>query len=335
MGRAALSQPTIPFGRHPFRRTAPAASLPAMTHAPVLRVYLEGSMLETARAGSFNFMAVLRRTVEAAGWRVEWHETGPMARAAAPTLEGYALFHMEAPTHDRALTFRRAYHYPFWQIEPVQQRWRFAVARARHDPEAVDPGAARAFADRLRARVLPGPAPRRGDTVLVPLQGHIRRCRSFQTMSPADMLEAVAATGRPTVATLHPREAYDAADHAALDRLAARHPNLRIGGDTMRLLRDCTFVATQNSAVAFDGYLLGKPAVLFAQIDFHHIALNVSELGAEEALARAASHAPDFDRYLFWFLQQNAINATRPDAGARILAAMRRGGWPIGAAPGA
>ena len=328
MGRAALSQPA------PFRRTVPPASLPAMTHAPVLRVYLEGSMLETARAGSFNFMAVLRRAVEGAGWRVEWHETGPMARMAAPLRDGYALFHMEAPTHGRALTFRRAYHYPFWQIEPVPQRWRFAVAQSRYDPGAVDPQAARAFVQRLRARVLPGPPPRRGDAILVPLQGHIRRCRSFQTMSPVEMLEAIAAIGRPTVATLHPRESYAAADRTALAELAARHPNLTIGGDTARLIRDCAFVATQNSAVAFDGYLLGKPAVLFGQIDFHHIGLNVAELGAREALARAESHAPDFDRYLFWFLQENAINATRPEAGARILAAMRRGGWPIGAAPG-
>ncbi|MDF3854461.1 hypothetical protein ACDP63_06595 [Paracoccus sp. P2] len=305
-----------------------------MTHAPVLRVYLEGSMLETARAGSFNFLTVLRRAVEARGWRVEWHQTGTLARMAAPLRDGYALFHMEAPTHARALTFRRAYHYPFWQIEPVPQRWRFAVAQRHYDPTAVDPEPARAFAERLRARVLPGPPPRRGDTILVPLQGHIRRCRSFQTMSPVEMLKAIAATGRPTVATLHPRESYDEADRAALAELAARHPNLRIGGDTAQLLRDCAFVATQNSAVAFDGYLLGKPAVLFGQIDFHHIGLNVAELGAAQALARAESHAPDFDRYLFWFLQQNAINATLPDAEARILAAMRRGGWPIGAAPG-
>ncbi|MFD2440571.1 hypothetical protein ACFSS8_11740 [Paracoccus kondratievae] len=55
-----------------------------MTKAPILRVYLEGSMLRSARAGSFNFMAVLRRAVEGAGWQVEWHETGHMARMAAP-----------------------------------------------------------------------------------------------------------------------------------------------------------------------------------------------------------------------------------------------------------
>jgi len=295
----------------------------------ILRVYLEPPMLRTARAGTFNFLNVLKTAVEGAGWALEWHETGPKARQRAPDRDGYALFHAEAPTHDRALTFRRAYHYPFWQIEPVQQRWRFAVARAGFDPATIDPGAAHAFADRLRKRVLPGPPPRRDGPVLIPLQGMIRRHRSFQTMSPVEMVERVAASGRPCMATLHPAEAYDAADHAALDELARRHSNLRIGGDTAGILRDCAFVATQNSAVAFDGYLLGKPAVLFAQIDFHHIALNVADMGVAQALHAAEAHRPDFDRYLFWFLQQRAINATLPDAGARILAAMRRGGWPI------
>lgn len=297
--------------------------------ATTLRIYLQGNMLETSRAGTFNFMNVLRSAVEGAGWQVEFHETGAAARARAPRQGGYALFHMEPPTHDRALTFRRAYHYPFWQIETLPQRWRFQVAQSRFDADAIDPAAARDFAERLRARVLPGPPPRRGQTVLVPLQGLIRRCRSFQTMSPLDMLEAACASARPVTATLHPGEIYDAADMQALERIARQHPNLTIGGNTAQILRDCAFVVTQNSAVAFDGYLLGKPAVLFGQIDFHHIGLNVAELGAERALALAETHQPPFEAYLFWFLQQNAVNASRPDAGEQILQRMRRGGWPI------
>ena len=200
-------------------------------NATTLRIYLQGNMLETSRAGTFNFMNVLKVAVEDAGWRVEFHETGPEARHLAPRLDGYALYHMEPPTHDRALTFRRAYHYPFWQIEPVPQRWRVHVARSRFDPQGINPKEARDFADRLRERVLPGSAPRRDGPVLVPLQGHIRRCRSFQTMSPVEML--------------------------------------------------------------------------------------------------AATHQPDFDAYLYWFLQQNCVNASRADAGEQILAQMRRGGWPI------
>lgn len=294
-----------------------------MTQATTLRIYLDGSMLRTARDGSFPFMRVLQGAVQDAGWRVEWHQAGD----AIPDDGSYALFHAETPPHDRALSFRRAYHYPFWQIEPVQQRWRFDVALDSFDPAQIDPTRARNFADRLRDRVIPGPAPTHDGPILVPLQGHIRRCRSFQTASPVEMVQRVAQLERPTLVTLHPNESYDARDLAALQAIAGRHPKLRIGRDTMAALRTCPFVVTENSAVAFDGYLLGKPAVLFAQIDFHHIALNMAD--DDDALKKAETHRPDFDRYLFWFLQEKAINATLPDAGARILTAMRRGGWPI------
>ena len=50
---------------------------------------------------------------------------------------------------------------------------------------------------------------------------------------------------------------------------------------------------------------------------------------ARQALEMAPTHTPDFERYVYWFLQLQAINATRPEAGARILAEMRKGGWPI------
>ena len=274
-------------------------------------------------------MAVLARAVEAQGWRVLFEPASAQAQDSPPPPGDYALLHMKQPRHPRTLTLRRAYHYPFWRIEPVAQRWRFAVAEARFDAETVEADLAAAFVRRLRARVLPGPEPRRGDHVLVPLQGQIRRARSFQTMSPVRMLDAVCRTGRPVVATLHPSEACDAQDQAALDDLARRHPQLTIGGDTLTALRGCAFVATQNSAVGFDGMILGKPAVLFAQIDFHHAALKVAEMGAGAALQAAADARPDLDRYVYWFLKLQAIDAQAPDAGARMLAAMRRGGWPL------
>src|SRR5690606_35387341 len=105
---------------------------------PTLNIYLEKPMLADAQAGRFNFLNVVRTAVEDAGWRVRLRLTGRAARAVAPMRDGYALFHMEQPTHGRALTFRRAYHYPFWSIEPVAERWRFAVARSHFDPMLVE-----------------------------------------------------------------------------------------------------------------------------------------------------------------------------------------------------
>lgn len=300
-----------------------------MSHDLSLDIYLHPPLLQTAQAGRLGFLARMTRLLQDRGWEVTIRRSGPAARAAAPDRAGYALFAMERPTHDRALTFRLAYHYPFWRLESVAERWRWPVARAAFDPDGIDAGAARDFADRLAARVLPGPPPRRGDHVLVPLQGHLRRQRSFQSVSPVRMLELVAVTGRPVIATLHPKEHHDAADRDALRDLAARHRNLTIGGQTAAVLRDCAYVATQNSAVGFDGLILGKPVVLFAQSDFHHVALNVPCIGADAALAQAETARPDHARYLDWFLRRTSLDMMAADADDRMLAAMRAGGWPV------
>lgn len=294
-----------------------------------LRIYLHPPVLALAQGGKLGFLNRMRQLLEARGWQVQILRSGPHIRDVASDLPGYALFNMEKPVHDRALTFRLAYHYPFWRLERMAERWRWPVAQAHFAADEVDHGAATRFAQRLRERVLPGAPPRRGDHILIPLQGRLTEQRSFQTMSPVEMVEAVARTGRPCVATLHPGKKPDRHELSVLQQLSRRYPRLRIGGDTAGLLRDCAFVATQNSAVAMDGFILGKPAVLFGQSDFHHIALNVSQLGAEEALARAAGHAPDFAGYLHWFLRETSLDMMAPDADARLLAAMRGGGWPV------
>ncbi|MEE2860230.1 MAG: capsular polysaccharide export protein, LipB/KpsS family [Paracoccus sp. (in: a-proteobacteria)] len=300
-----------------------------MSADPLLNVYLHPPILQTARAGRLGFLNRLRHLLESRGWRVEVHPSGQDARAKAPSRPGYALFNMERPTHDRALTFRLAYHYPYWRLESVAERWRWPIALTAFEAERIEAEAALRFAERLRARVLPGVQPVRGDHVLIPLQGHIRRQRSFQTASPVAMVAAAARTGRPCIVTLHPKETYDAEDRAALDALARAHPNLTIGGDTMARLRDCAFVVTQNSAVGFDGLILGKPVVLFGQSDYHHVALNVAELGAEAALNRAPDHTPPIEQFLDWFLRRTSLDMMAPDADDRLLAAMRKGGWPV------
>lgn len=300
-----------------------------MSHAQNLNIYLHPPIFHTVKSGKLGFINRMRRLLEDRGWQVDVHRSGDAARAQAPDRPGYALYNMEKPTHPRALTFRLAYHYPYWRLEPIAERWRWPVARAAFDPGEINQDEAREFAAKLRNRVLPGTGPQRGDYVLVPLQGRILEQRSFQFCSPLEMIAHVACTGRPTVVTLHPKETYNAADRAALDTLLETFSNLSIQENTTQLLRDCAYVATQNSGVAFDGYILGKPAVLFAQVDFHHIALNVADIGVTEALSRAGTHQPDYACYLDWFLRRNSLDMMAEDADDQMLEAMRRGGWPV------
>ena len=43
--------------------------------------------------------------------------------------------HIKMPLDKRGLCFRRAYHYPFWQIEQTAERWSWDVAQAAFEPD--------------------------------------------------------------------------------------------------------------------------------------------------------------------------------------------------------
>ncbi|MCT2539747.1 hypothetical protein [Sedimentimonas flavescens] len=302
-----------------------------MSTAPLLWIYLDAPTLGRVRAGQHNFLARLIGAVQGAGWQVNLRESTLAERLAAPGREGYALYHMEEPTHDRALTCRRAYVGAFWRIERVAARWDWPVAKARFEPETVDPVAAARFVDHWRNRLYSSKSlPSDAGFCFLPLQGRLLETRSFQAMSPVAMIkETLARTDLPVLATLHPRESYTAEEITALERLAARHPRLRIEkGGSDAALRNCRFVVTQNSSLAFEGYFHRKPAVLFARIDFHHIAGSVPRDGIDVAFASLKTRS-EFDRYLFWFLQKRALNAGRPEFEAALLGHLRKRGWPI------
>lgn len=306
-------------------------SVAAMTAPRLLTLYLDAPTLARHRAGEHNFLARLTSALTGRGWAVTAEVSTPQARRGAPDRPGHALYHMEEPTHAAALTCRRAYIGAFWRIEATARRWDWPVARAAFDPASVDAAPARRFADNWRKRLFGTPeVPPLGQTVLVPLQGLLRRHRSFQSMSPVEMLEVLARhfPDRPILATTHPREVLDAADRAALAALTRSHPNLRLqDGGSDAALANAGLVATQNSSVAFSGFVLHRPALLFADIDFHHIAASVPRDGM--AALSAAGAPADFDRYLFWFLRRQAINAYAEDTEAQILAVLARHGWPV------
>lgn len=304
-----------------------------MSEPRILRIHLEDGLRQSAAEGRHNFIGRIAGVAEAAGYRVEYRANTTAEQLKAPTRRGYALFHMEGATGPRAMIFRRVYHYPFWAIEPDAKRWNWRVAQTAFPRDAVPRKQADRFHAFWRDRLFgaAAQAPRRDGFVYVPLQGKLLVRRSFQSLSPLDMLRATLAHDpRPVVAALHPREVYSEAELAALDELAGETPrlSLRTGG-MEALLAGCDYVVTQNSAAAFNGYFFGKPSVLFARIDFHHIAANVSGTGAAEALRAAPDMAPDYAGYVHWFWQQMSINAGRPEADDRIRAAFERSGWPM------
>lgn len=305
-----------------------------MAEPRILNIHLDPDLRASAQAGRHNFIAKIEAVMRGAGYDVRYRANSRTERLKSATRRGYSLFHMDPPLHDRALTFRRVYHYPFWAIEQTEKRWHWRVARTRFDPETVPRKRADGFYAQWQTRLF-GDAPAQAlaeGYVYIPLQGRLLDHRSFQTCTPLEMIEQVLQhdPARPVVAALHPKESYTARELDALDALAARHDRLHLEtGQMERWLKGCDYVVTQNSAAGFSGYFFGKPLVLFGQIDFAHIARNVSDLGAEQAICTVMDSAPDFAGYTHWFWQKMSINAGRPDAEDRIARRFRQAGWPM------
>jgi hypothetical protein len=295
--------------------------------------YLDESLRKSAEAGTHNFIGKVASVLMDAGLIVEYRANSAAARLSSALRSGYAMFHMDQPTHARALTMRRVYHYPFWQIEPTTERWDWHVAKAEFDPTQVDPVEARRFHAFWRKRLFPNASEiTRAGFVYVPLQGKLLQQRSFQTASPVEMLKSVLVHDpeRSVIATFHPGESYTDAERQAVYDLVDENPRLGIKTGAMdSLLPACDYIVTQNSSVAFNGLFFGKPVMLFARSDFHHVAANVQSLGIENALRAVRDLQHDYAAYLWWFWQKMAINAGRPEAEAQIRAALKRSGWPV------
>ena len=266
--------------------------------------------------------------VEAAGWRVVLlPEEG---RHAAPSLDGYHLVLNQAVPGPFCLSLRKCYMEPFWRIEAVNDRWAWETAGQTFDPDMVQAPYVRAFFERWRGNLFGAEPVTREGFVFAPLQGKVLRHRHFQSMSPIAMLETLLAReARPVIATLHPAEFYGHEELDALQTLLTRHPHFTLSSKpSIDVLRRCDLVVTQNSSMALTGYFARKPAVLFADADFHHIARSVPNDGIDDAFEQADTAVP-FARYVYWFFKMNAITAWSEDVRAQIAARLRQHGWPV------
>lgn len=280
---------------------------------------MEQGLRDSAQSGQHNFINKLVEVLQANQFEPDFSGT---------TSSPHSLTHMKPPLSSHGLTFRRVYHYPFWQIDASDKRWEWDVAQTRFNPNLVDPKESTRFYNFWRKRLFPNAnAPVNDGFIYLPLQGRLLDHRSFQSCSPIEMIERTLDTfpNRQIIATLHPNETYTSNELNAVERLEKSNSNLDIKSGQMEVfLTSCACVITQNSSAAFNGYFFGKPAVLFGKIDFHHIALNGTTL---QGFDEIAEHTPDYARYIHWFWQEQSINAGHPTATVKIHDRLKKFGW--------
>lgn len=295
-----------------------------MTKERQVCIHLGPAVLKMAQAGRHNFLNRLCAVLKECAYRPEFRPNGFAERMATGALPGWSMFEMEPPEGERSLVFRRAYVAPFWQIDRTDRRWDWTVAQARFDIAPQHRDEATRFAAYWRKRLYPSlmlPAPRTG-LVFVPLQGRLLEKRFFQAESPLRMLEITLDRfpNHKVAATLHPKLAPAPDEQAALEDLMRRFPRLTIDRrPATDLLQICDLVVTENSAVAFEALFFRKPALLFAGIDFHHPFASAYRDGLDQALDRLRAEEPDYDGYLWWYLQRQSLNAGREDFRARTI----------------
>ncbi|KIC49777.1 hypothetical protein [Tateyamaria sp. ANG-S1] len=302
-----------------------------MAHPKRARFYLDDGTRRRAQAGEHNFITKVTSVLHASGFDVLFHPNTLAERLKATTRRGYALCQMTPPPNDRAVTFRRVYHYPFWQIQKSDKRWEWDVAQADFDVSTCPEKEAQRFFGFWQKRIA-GPLLGHVEDdgfVYVPLQGRLLDHRSFQSCTPLEMLAQVRAAcpRHKIIATLHPKENYSQAELAALEQMAAADTDLTVqagGRDT--LLPRCSFVVTMNSSVAFDAMFFGKPAILFGKADFHHLVLDGQDA---DAFRKVHTHRPNYAAYIWWVWQHMAVNAGHESAEAKIAAKLKTAGWPV------
>ncbi|MGB3146361.1 MAG: hypothetical protein WBA91_01235 [Paracoccaceae bacterium] len=289
-----------------------------------VRIHLGPAVLDTARAGRHNFLNRLTEALRAGGFEVSYRSNSYAERVATAALPGWSMFEMEPPEGERSLVFRKAYVAPFWQIDRTDKRWDWDVAKKKFRINDKHRPVAEHFAAYWRNRLYSSQkeAVSRDGSIYVPLQARLLEQRPFQAAAPVDMLRILLSRypGRPVNATLHPKITYPEEELAELGRLGRSFPALTVSREaSAAMLARCDCLVTENSAVALEALFFRKPVLLFAGIDFHHACASAWRDGLDAAFAQFESAEPDYDGYLWWYLQRQCLNAGREDFHARAV----------------
>jgi hypothetical protein len=225
-----------------------------------------------------------------------------------------------------------AYINPFCHVDPNGVQSESSIGQRNFNLSLVNEKLAKDFFQELRSRFVTPRKSRRDqieqkshfepEILAVFLQGSRPLTLRSALHSPIEMLETVvkAANGRKVVVKPHPLALEDDAKTIA----EARRRGLKFKvtfANVHDILQASACSISFNSAVALEGFLHRKPAILFGKSDFHHICTTVRNLeDFGDGLSRATSEKRvDYEKFLYWYLAMNCYNPFGPRFSQRIL----------------
>jgi hypothetical protein len=230
---------------------------------------------------------------------------------------------------------------PFWHLDPAGVQAESGIGPRVYDPDHVPYPPAAQFFQLLRARIVEPRASRRQQlevattfptgALAVFLQGTQPAARGLAYCSTADMLRAVVdgSQGRPVLVKPHPLAL--AHDVDVIDMLIAEgYPVHATVANVHDMIAASVATVSFNSAVALEGFLHRKPAILFGPSDFHHFCETVRDPAEfPQALARTlARPAGGYAQYLYWYFEMNCLNLHAPTFGSHVARIFADAGFP-------
>jgi hypothetical protein len=234
-----------------------------------------------------------------------------------------------------------AYLTGFWHLDPAGIQAESSARLARFAPDPSEAEAAAAFLARLQstfsiprlsrfhqARALADDLPQ--GAIALFLQGRSAyvggRCRLPMT----EMILGVcnAAAGRPVIIKPHPQRPEVAAGPlaAAVEAGATFHLT---EANVHDVLAAAAVTVSVNSAAAIEGFLHGKPAILFGKSDFESLIVRASgPADFPQALDHALSADWDYAAMLHWYFSRHTVELAAQDFEDRAFAAFARVGFP-------
>lgn len=234
-----------------------------------------------------------------------------------------------------------AYFWEFWHLDPLGTKACSSIGQLAYDPASVPYGRAKSFFEAQQAKLI-GPRVskygQKAERTVVPagalavfLQGEYPMKQQVTTFDDLAMVAAVRACDidRPIVIKPHPlvKNPFSLAElRVALhgdDRMILTDANVH------DILDACAATVSINSTVALEGFLHRKPAVLFGQADFHHIAGRVNAVEDFSAvLAAQMQRKRGYAQYMAWYFLRHCLRLGSPGLQAALWLRFAAAGFP-------